>query len=334
MNKKVFSDENQSDQLGQTNRVDSTARPSISVVIPVYNSAECLPSLAERLARVLSELGRSWEVIFVNDCSPDGSWRVIEKIVEERSGFRALLLARNLGQAKATLSGIRVATGDVVVTMDDDLQHDPESLPRLLAELDSDGGYDAVFAWFPEKQHAGWRNVASRLVGWLNAQAFGLGGLRLSAYRVMRRQVADFIRANQASSVATPGSLVLAATRHVKSVPVQHRERSFGRSNYTLVGQLRLALNNLIAVSLLPLRLISGLGIFTAGLSALMLLTILGRYFTTGFGVPGWATLVILVTFFSGMILLSLGVIGEYLVRVLRELQYTDALPVRRSIGF
>lgn len=334
MNKKVALDANQWGQLGQTNQVDTTPCPSISVVIPVYNSAEGLPTLAERLARVLSALGCTWEVIFVNDCSPDESWLVIEEIAQKRSGFRGLLLARNVGQAKATLCGIRVATGDVVVTMDDDLQHDPESLPQLLAELDSDDGYDAVFAWFPEKHHAGWRNLASRLVAWLNARAFGLGGLRLSAYRVMRRQVADFIRANQASSVATPGALVLAATRHVKSVPLQHRERSFGRSNYTLARQLRLALNNLIGVSLLPLRLISGLGIFTAGLSGLMLLTTLVRYFTTGFGVPGWATLVILVTFFSGMILLSLGVIGEYLVRVLRELQYTDVVPVRRSIGF
>lgn len=308
--------------------------PALSIVIPVYNSAPALPLLAARLARVLGDLDRPWEVIFVNDCSPDDSWRVIEEIVAGRTGFRGILLARNQGQPKATLCGIRAANGDVVVTMDDDLQHEPEALPTLLAALDSDGGYDAVFAWFPQKQHAGWRNTASRLVAWLNAQAFGLGGLRLSAYRLMRRSVADFIRANHASSVATPGALILAATRHVKSVPIPHQERAFGHSNYTVARQLRVALNNLIAVSLLPLRLISGLGIAAAALSALMVLVTLVRYFTTGFGVPGWATLVILVTFFSGLILLSLGVIGEYLVRVLRELQYPDAVPVRRTVGF
>jgi dolichol-phosphate mannosyltransferase/undecaprenyl-phosphate 4-deoxy-4-formamido-L-arabinose transferase len=240
---------------------------------------------------------------------------------------------RNVGQARATLSGIKATSGDIVVTMDDDLQHEPEALPGLLAELDSDGGYDGVFAWFPEKKHSGWRNLGSRVIRFINAQAFGLGNLKTSSYRVMRRHVVEFIRVNN-SSVATPGTLMLAASRHIKSVPIEHRKRAFGASNYTLARQLRLALTNLIAVSLLPLRLISGLGIFTAALSALMLIYTLIRYFTTGFGVPGWATLVILVTFFSGMILLSLGVIGEYLVRVLRELQYTDAVPIRRTIGF
>ncbi len=312
---------------------ESSAPIALSVVIPVYNSQQSLVPLADRLAPVLEGLGRPWEVIFVNDCSPDGSWRVIEGLVRERPGFRGLLLARNVGQAKATLCGIKSATGDIVVTMDDDLQHEPEALPRLLAELDSDDGYDGVFAWFPDKQHASWRNLASRLIARVNAQAVGVGQVRISSYRLMRRHVADFIRTNN-SSVATPGALMLAASRYIKSVPVEHRQRAFGRSNYTLARQLRLALNNLIAVSLLPLRLISALGFVAAALSAVMVLVTLVRYFTTGFGVPGWATIVILVTFFSGTILLSLGVIGEYLVRVLRELQYTDAVPVRRTVGF
>lgn len=306
---------------------------SISVVIPVFRSESSLCLLADRLEAVLSGLQRPWEVIFVNDSSPDESWQVIETIVRERPGFRGLWLSRNVGQARATLCGIKAASGDIVITMDDDLQHEPEALPMLLAELDSDEGYDGLFAWFPEKQHAGWRNLGSRLVRYVNAQAFGLGDIKLSSYRLMRRHVADFVRANT-STIATPGALMLAASRHIKSVPIEHRPRVFGVSNYTLARQLGLALTNLMAVSMLPLRLISGLGIATAGLSALMVLVTLVRYFTTGFGVAGWATQVILVSFFSGMILLSLGVIGEYLVRVLRELQYTNAVPMRRVIGF
>lgn len=306
---------------------------AISVVIPVYNSAQSLPPLAERLARVLDGLRRPWEVIFVNDCSPDASWQVIEGLVRERPGFRGILLGRNMGQARATLCGIRAADGDIVVTMDDDLQHEPEALPRLLGELESDDGCDGLFAWFPQKHHVGVRNLGSRLIRYLNAQAFGLGNVKISSYRLMRRHVAEFVRTNT-SSVATPGALMLAASQHIKSIPIEHQARAFGSSNYTLSRQLRLALTNLLGVSLLPLRLISGLGIATAVLSGLMVLVTLLRYFTTGFGVPGWATLVILVTFFSGLTLLSLGVIGEYLVRVLRELQYTDAVPVRRTIGF
>ncbi|WP_176767886.1 glycosyltransferase family 2 protein [Nitrosospira sp. Nsp18] len=307
--------------------------PEISIVIPTFNNAAGLVLLADRLSCVVNGTGKSWEIILVDDGSSDNSWRVIEDIARDRPGFRGILLSRNMGQARATLCGIHSATGDIVVTMDDDLQHEPEAMPRLLAELDSDGGYDGLFAWFPDKQHSGWRNLGSRIVGYLNAHAFGLGKVKISSYRLMRRQVADFIRANK-SSIATPGAMMLAATTHIKSVPIEHHQRASGRSNYTLARQLRLALTNLFAVSLLPLRLIAGLGIATAILSALMVLGTLVRYFTTGFGVPGWATLVILITFFSGMILLSLGVIGEYLLRVLRELQYTDAVPVRRTIGF
>lgn len=307
--------------------------PDISVVIPVYNSAEGLPVLARRLAAVLDNSRRPWEVIFVNDCSPDQSWTVIQSLVREQPSFRGILLARNMGQARATLCGIEAATGEIVVTMDDDLQHEPEALPRLISELDSDEGYDALFAWFPEKQHSRWRNWGSRIIRYLNAQAYGIGQIKISSYRVMRRPVADFIRANK-SSIATPGAMILAATKHVKSVPVRHNQRAFGRSNYTLARQFRLALTNLFAVSLLPLRIIAGLGLTTAALSALMVIYTLIRYFTTGFGVAGWATLVILLTFFSGMILLSLGVIGEYLVRILRELQYTNSVPIRQTIGF
>nr|WP_074796762.1 glycosyltransferase family 2 protein [Nitrosospira briensis] len=307
--------------------------PEISIVIPTFNNAAGLVLLADRLSCVVNGTGKSWEVILVDDGSSDNSWRVIEDIARDRPGFRGILLGRNMGQARATLCGIRAATGDIVVTMDDDLQHEPEAMPMLLAELDSDGGYDGLFAWFPDKQHSGLRNLGSRIVRYLNARAFGLGKVKISSYRLMRRQVADFIRANK-SSIASPGAMMLAATRHIKSVPIEHHQRAFGRSNYTLISQLRLALTNLFAVSLLPLRLIAGLGIATAMVSAIMVLGTLVRYFTTGFGVPGWATLVILITFFSGMILLSLGVIGEYLLRVLRELQYTDAVPVRRTIGF
>jgi polyisoprenyl-phosphate glycosyltransferase len=307
--------------------------PYISVVIPTYRNAIGLPMLAERLTGVLRGLEKPWEVILVDDCSPDDTWGVIEQLSAQYSGIRGIQLARNLGQARATLCGINLAAGEIVATMDDDLQHAPELLPLLVSELDSDNGYDAVFAWFPDKKHSRLSNFGSRVIRYLNAQAFGLGSTKISSYRLMRKQVADFIRTNT-STIGTAGTLVLAATKHIKSVPVEHHDRAFGNSNYTFASQLRFALTNLFAVSLLPLRFISWLGIATAIASAIMVLTILVRYFTTGFGVPGWATLVILVTFFSGIILLSLGVIGEYLVRVLRELQYTRSFSVRKTSGF
>lgn len=306
---------------------------SYSIVIPVYNSEASLLVLAEQLTQVFDGLGKDYEIILVNDCSPDDSWEVIRSIANKNQRFRGVLLARNIGQAKATLCGIGMARGNVVITMDDDLQHDPHLIPFLLKELDSDNGYDALFAYFPQKKHSHIRNLTSRLISLLNSQAFGFKDVRVSSFRLMRRHIATFVRENR-SSVATVGALVLAATNQVKSVPVRHRKRTYGKSNYTLFRQLRLAVKNIIGVSMLPLRLISSLGLFTATFSGFLTVYFLIKYLTSGISVAGWTSIVVLLTFFSGLILLSLGVIGEYLVRVLRELQYPNDTSIRETIGF
>jgi dolichol-phosphate mannosyltransferase/undecaprenyl-phosphate 4-deoxy-4-formamido-L-arabinose transferase len=305
-----------------------------SVVIPVYNSSACLPELVRRLDEVFGDLGGDHEILMVDDCSPDDSWNVIAELAQGRPHLKAVQLLRNSGQIRATIAGIRLASGDVVITMDDDLQHDPALLPQLLGEFERDGGCDCLFAYFPQKKHAGYRNVASRLISWMNAQAIGSGEkIKLSSFRIMRDYVADIVRRNQSAS-ATIGSLILTNAAQIRSIPIAHRERMAGRSNYTLARQFRAAFDSICSVSMLPLRMISAAGLIVAGLSGVLLGYYLLKYFLGGPVQAGFTTLVILVTFFSGAILLSLGVIGEYLVRVLRELQRTSVSTVRRTVGF
>ncbi|CCE24416.1 glycosyltransferase family 2 protein [Methylotuvimicrobium alcaliphilum] len=304
-----------------------------SVVIPVYKSANCLPELANQLKKVFEELKNDYEIIMVDDCSPDESWSVITEIARTHPHFKGVQLLKNSGQTRATMTGIRIAKGDVVITMDDDLQHDPQLIPHLLEEMEKDGGYDGVFAYFPKKKHATYRNVGSKLIRWINAHAFGVKELKISSFRLMRRYLADIVRQNHSAS-ATVGGLMLANASKIKYVPIQHNKRFSGKSNYTLGKQIKMAFDNICSVSMLPLRMISATGLIAATLSGFLICFFLFEYFTGGITLPGWTSQMILTAFFSGLILLSLGVIGEYLVRVLRELQSTSVTAIRKTVGF
>ena len=305
----------------------------ISVVIPVYNSSACLPELMRQLTEVLGQRGKEHEIILVDDSSPDDSWTVITGLACEYPKLSAFRLMRNFGQAKAILCGLAHARGDVVVTMDDDLQHRPDQLPKLLEVLGSSPEIDCVCGCFPEKEHAGYRNLGSRMIQWINARAFGLPrNLRSSSFRAMRKSVSRAILANRTQNPAI-AALIFGSTHRVVSIPVEHGARYAGQSSYTLVKQFRLAFDNICNVSMLPLRAVAALGMGICLLSAILVVVFLVRYVQGQVGVAGWTTVVILISFFAGVTLLSLGVIGEYLVRVLREVRGTPPYIEREWIG-
>ncbi len=313
----------------------------ISVVIPVYNSSACLRELLRQLTQQLEEMGRPYEVILVDDASPDDSWQVIRELAPQYPKVMAIQLMQNRGQATAILCGLKPARGGIVVTMDDDLQQPPDQLPKLLDALESDAEIDCVFGYFEQKQHAAYRNLASRAIQWVNARAFNLPrDLRASSFLAMRNRLADAILQHRTQNPAI-GALVYGCTKRILSVPVQHKERYAGSSNYTLAKQFRLALDVICNVSMLPLRAVSFLGMGTCVFSAILVAVFLYNYFSGQIGVAGWTTVVILISFFSGIILLSLGVIGEYMVRILREVRGApryverERIPSRRmtSVG-
>jgi dolichol-phosphate mannosyltransferase/undecaprenyl-phosphate 4-deoxy-4-formamido-L-arabinose transferase len=305
----------------------------ISVVIPVYRSGECLPELLRQLCGELDGMRRSYEIILVDDGSPDGTWQVIRELAEGYRCVRAVQLMRNRGQVFATLCGLSHARGKIVVTMDDDLQHPPGEIPKLLAALEGNRELDCVFGCFPEKRHVAYRNFASRIMARVIQKAFHLPrNFRSSSLRAMRRTLVGAILGHRTANPSL-AVLIFNSTSHVGSIALEHAPRYAGKSNYTLGKQIRLALDGICNVSVFPLRAISVAGMVVCGMSAVLIGIVLYKYLSGAIGVPGWTTVVVLLSFFDGMILLSLGIFGEYLVRVLREVRGTPPYVERDRAG-
>lgn len=306
----------------------------LSVVIPVYRSRDCLPELLGQLDPALAALGRDYEIVLVDDASPDDSWEVIRRIQPRYPKLRAIRLMKNGGQARALLCGFEHARGAVVVAMDDDLQHQPGEIRTLVDALRANPGIDCAFAAFGRKRHASYRNLGSRLIREINRRAFSLSGdLRPSSFFAIRGTAAKALAAHgtQNPSIA---ALIFSTTSRVMNVEVEHAERHAGQSNYTVRRQLRLALDNIVNVSTLPLRLVSVSGLLSCAISMLLALALVLRYLRGEITVPGWTTVVVLILFLSGLILLSLGVIGEYMIRILREVRGAPRHIERERLGF
>lgn len=288
-----------------------------SVVIPVYNSAAIVSQTVSRVREFFLAQDHDFEIILVNDGSRDNSWAVIAGLARTFPDVVAINLLKNYGQHNANLCGFREAKGDFVVTMDDDLQNPPEEIDKLIEAAQR--GHDLVIGRFESKQHSLVRRLGSRLVGWLNRTVFEVkDDLVLSNFRLIRRDVIDRVCRDQSVSPYIPG-LVLKYSAHRCNVLVSHLARAEGASGYTMRKLLRLVANILFNHSTIPLRYGAAFGFVVSGISVLLGLFYLLRTLIDGTSTPGWATLVVLIAFFNGVLILLLSVIGEYLVRVLRE---------------
>jgi undecaprenyl-phosphate 4-deoxy-4-formamido-L-arabinose transferase len=286
----------------------------ISVVVPVYNSETILPSLAERLKLVLNSIAERWELILVNDASPDGSWRVIQSLAASEPRFRGIDLMRNYGQHNAVLCGVRGAKGDVVITMDDDLQHPPEEIPSLLSCLDK--GYDVVYGTPRQEQHGILRDSASLITKLALQHIMGADTARsVSAFRAFRTPLREAFANYQGAQVSLD-VLLTWGTGRFSSVRVRHDPRKAGGSNYTFGKLITIALNLVTGFSTLPLRIASIIGFAFTLFGFGVLCFVLARYYLDGGSVPGFPFLASLTAIFSGAQLFALGIVGEYLARI------------------
>ena len=290
----------------------STAR-AITVVVPVYNGEASLQELCRRLTEVLPAVVTSYEIILVNDCSRDGSWGIISHLAVTVPGVRGINLMRNYGQHNAVLCGIRAAKYDVIVTMDDDLQHPPEEIPRLLEQLAQ--GFDVVYGAPKAARHGLMRALASRITRLALGSAIGMDLARnVSAFRVFRTQLREAFAGYQSPFVSIEVLLTWATTR-ISAIIVDFEPRYSGSSTYTFTKLLRLALDMMTGFSTAPLQLASliGFGCTLLGLAVFLYVSI--RYCLEG-SVPGFPFLASIIAIFSGAQLFALGVIGEYLARM------------------
>jgi undecaprenyl-phosphate 4-deoxy-4-formamido-L-arabinose transferase len=286
----------------------------ISIVIPVYRSADSLAELHRRLTAVFDARAQALEIIFVEDCGGDPSWDVIKQLSKVDQRVRGLRMSRNYGQHNALLCGIRAARGEIVVTMDDDLQHPPEELPKLLAKLDE--GFDVVYGPPQQEQHGLLRNLASQITKLALAEAMGAGNARqVSALRAFRTELREAFADYRSPTVNIDVLLTWASIRFA-AVPVAHERRKFGESGYTTGKLVRHALNMMTGFSTRPLQIASLIGFGFALFGFAILAYVLIRWLLQGSTVPGFAFLACIIAIFSGVQLLALGIIGEYLARM------------------
>jgi undecaprenyl-phosphate 4-deoxy-4-formamido-L-arabinose transferase len=293
---------------------DENPGKSVSIVIPVYNSEQSLPVLMERLQAVLTACCDRFEVILVNDGSRDRSWEVIVSLSERFRFVHGINLMRNYGQHNALLCGIRQARYEITVTMDDDLQNPPEELPRLIARLEE--GYDVVYGTPQVPQQGFWRNISSKVTRIaLRGVMEGDIARQVSTFRIFRTEIREAFCKYYGSFVSID-VLLAWGTANFSSIIVNHHPRVLGRSNYALSGLLIHAANMMTGFSVLPLQVASLLGFACTIFGFCVLAYVLVMFLVYGSVVPGFPFLASIIAIFSGVQLLALGIIGEYLARM------------------
>ncbi len=287
---------------------------SVSVIVPVFNSELILPELIQRLAPALEALCPAYEVILVNDGSRDRSWEVVLHLSSKYRWVRGINLMRNYGQHNALLCGIRAAGFEAIVTIDDDLQHPPEEIHKLLEKLEE--GYDVVYGFPERQQHGLLRDLASETTKLALRSSMGAETARhVSAFRAFRTCARDAFADYHSPFVSIDVVLTWATTRFT-AVNVRHDPRVAGTSNYTFRKLFTHAMNMMTGFSTVPLQAANLLGFLCMGFGALLLLYVVGRYLLHGTTVPGFSFLASMIAIFSGTQLMALGIIGEYLARM------------------
>lgn len=303
---------------------------SVSVVIPVYRGAATVGELVEALGRELRD-DHALEVVLVDDASPDDSAAVCEALAKEHDWVRFIGLARNVGEHSAVLAGLHHASGELVVIMDDDLQHPPEEVRTLIAALGDE--HDVVYGRYHQKRHGLLANLGSRFNGWVAKHVLDKPeGLYLSSFKVMRRFVVDELCKVRDPAPYLDG-YILGITRHLTEVSVAHHPRRHGTSNYTLRKLVSLWMRHVVGFSLAPLRAASLLGLLLS-LTGLVAAAVFVIERLRDPSLPaGWASVIVSVTLLGGVQLFTLGMLGEYLGRVVQRTAGAPAFVVRRTVG-
>jgi undecaprenyl-phosphate 4-deoxy-4-formamido-L-arabinose transferase len=306
-------------------------RDGISVVVPVYNSEGSLTPLVERLVAVLPSSAPEWEILLINDGSADRSWEVIHELAARHPGVRGIRMLRNYGQHNALLAGTRTARFTVTITMDDDLQHQPEEIPKLMAKLAE--GADVVYGTPTTLPHGFWRNFFSRFTKRTLGFVMRVDTLvDISAFRAFRTDLRRAFQAYNSPEVIID-VLLSWGTSSFASVKCEHLPRTIGRSNYTPAKLINSAMFILTGYSTAPLRLASSVGFLFTLFGLGVLAWVLGRYLITGGSVPGFPFLASAIAIFSGAQLFALGIIGEYLARIFNRSVERPVYVVKETTG-
>jgi len=305
----------------------------VSVVIPVYNEEQSLPLMFDRLFPALDALGKPFEVIFVNDGSRDRSQQMLEELYGKRKDhIRVIQLTRNAGQHLAVITGFEHVRGEVVVTIDCDLQNPPEDIGKLLALIEH--GHDVVGGIRAKRQDRGWRKAVSNLSNLVRER---ITHIRMtdhgSMMRAYKREITDQIVAGCGATPYIPALAQSFATNPVE-IPVGHEERAAGQSNYNLYRLLRLNFDLITSFSIVPLQIFTMVGMALSAASFVLVLWIGMRRIFLGPEVEGVFTLFAILFLLVSVTMTGLGLIGEYIGRIYLEVRSHPRVPIRKTLGY
>ena len=315
----------------------ANAEPQLSIVVPVYRSRDCLEPLVLAIEQAMSHASGAFEIILVNDNSPDDSWSRIEQLSHAHPSIIGVDLRKNFGQDSAILTGLGIARGKYVAIMDDDLQHDPNDLPRLVGALEQHNA-DVVYANFSaKKRQALWKNLGSafndRFARWVISKP---KGIYLSPYKVIRGSVAKTICTYEGRQAYVDG-LLFQVTSRITQIPAEHHERVAGTSNYTFWKSVRVWSHLAFSFSTAPLRLVTILGLTSACAGILMaaLVTVYRIQSPQDFtrSDVGWASLMVAVLIIGGAQMFFFGVLGEYVGRTYITASRTPQTSIAAIVG-
>lgn len=302
-----------------------------SIIIPVYNTTKVLVQLVDQIKKVFDGVGEEYEIILVNDHSPNPeSWNVIRTICSSEPKVKGVQLSRNFGQQSATMCGLSLARGRYVITMDDDGQHNPKHIP-LLIEQQID--HEIVIAHLQSKKHSFSKRFLSRIKGHFDRIILGKPkGIQLSAFRLLSRNVVDGMLSIKTPTPFIP-ALMFYVSKDVKSVPVPHEKRVEGKTGYTLFKLIKLFSFLLINNSSLLLRYIGNVGLTVSGASILFIFYLFLQKILNDTALQGWTSTIVLILFFGGLQLFAIGVIGEYLIRIIRNVEEKPAFHIKEILN-
>ena len=289
---------------------------SVSILIPVYKNEGGLDELVKRIGTSManSAYAGNFELILVDDCSPDNSWEVIQRLAKEHAFVQGATLSRNFGQHNAIMAGLNLVSGQYVVLMDDDLQHPPEAIPNMVQELVA--GADVCYTRYTNRQHAAWKIAGSRfndlMASWLLSKP---KGLYLSSFKALKRGMVDQIRSHEGPFAYLDG-LILDITRRIATVEIQHGTRAYGEGNYSFKKSISLWLRMVTGTSIVPLRMVTLMGALIALLGFFGAVFIVISNYLYPAESKGWASIIVTILLVSGFQTLFIGVLGEYLGRI------------------
>ena len=291
-----------------------------SIVIPVYNSEKTLEELINRIENLLIGISMSYEIILIDDCSVDRSWELLKKIHSFNSKIKIIHLVRNFGQHNALLAGFKFCRGKFIVTLDDDLQHPPEEILKLISKINE--GYFVVYGKYPPENSNFIENFLSRSYQRLMHKILAIPTtLFISSFVIYRRETVQNIISIKSTFPFLPAMTIKSVPiNKISNTEVIHHKRMTGTSNYGLIKYLKYSLNLIVNYSSLPLIFVASFGFLLSIISICFgFWIIIQKLIDPTYGVMGWNSLMVAICFIGGAILMSMGIIGEYLQRILAE---------------